>query len=62
MAVAILFGLLFATVLTLGFVPTLYGLFFRVNFKDFVYPGDEVVPPPAPTDAMGDEASTPLTD
>jgi len=33
MAVAILFGLLFATVLTLVFVPTLYGLFFRVNFS-----------------------------
>ncbi|MCG8604107.1 efflux RND transporter permease subunit, partial [bacterium] len=37
MAVAILFGLLFATVLTLGFVPTLYSIFFRVKFKNFVY-------------------------
>ena len=27
----------FATVLTLGFVPVLYRLFFRVSFKDFVY-------------------------
>ncbi len=35
MAVAILFGLLFATTLTLGFVPTLYSIFFRVNFKNF---------------------------
>ncbi|HEY5564866.1 MAG TPA: efflux RND transporter permease subunit, partial [Rhodothermia bacterium] len=34
MAVAILFGLLFATVLTLVFVPTLYGLFFRVDFRE----------------------------
>ncbi len=35
MAVAIIFGLLFATVLTLGFVPVLYALFYRVKFKDF---------------------------
>jgi len=34
MAVAILFGLLFATLLTLVFVPTLYGLFFRVDFSE----------------------------
>jgi hypothetical protein len=27
--------------LTLGFVPLLYSLFYRVSFKDFVYPGDE---------------------
>jgi multidrug efflux pump subunit AcrB len=33
MAVAILFGLIFATVLTLGFVPVLYAVFFRVSFK-----------------------------
>jgi multidrug efflux pump subunit AcrB len=37
MAVAIIFGLLFATVLTLGFVPVLYSLFFRVRFKNFEY-------------------------
>ena len=37
MAVAIIFGLLFATVLTLGFVPVLYSLFFRVKFKEFTY-------------------------
>jgi multidrug efflux pump subunit AcrB len=37
MAVAILFGLLFATVLTLGFVPILYRLFFRVSYRDFEY-------------------------
>ena len=37
MAVAIIFGLMFATVLTLGFVPVLYSLFFRVKFKDFQY-------------------------
>ncbi|ABA90236.1 efflux pump, RND family, inner membrane protein [Syntrophotalea carbinolica DSM 2380] len=34
MAIAIIFGLLFATVLTLGVVPLLYSLFFRVSFKD----------------------------
>lgn len=33
MAVAILFGLLFATVLTLGVVPLLYSLFFRVSYR-----------------------------
>ncbi len=37
MAVAILFGLLFATILTLGFVPLMYRLLFRVNFKNFKY-------------------------
>jgi multidrug efflux pump len=37
MAVAIMFGLLFATVLTLVFVPVLYSLFFKVRFKEFEY-------------------------
>jgi len=37
MAVSILFGLLFATVLTLGLVPALYALLFRVGFSDFTY-------------------------
>ena len=37
MAIAIMFGLLFATVLTLGVVPILYTIFFRVNFKEFQY-------------------------
>lgn len=37
MAVAIMFGLLFATVLTLGLVPVLYSLFFRVSYKNFSY-------------------------
>ncbi len=37
MAVAIMFGLVFATVLTLGIVPVLYSLFFRVDFRDFSY-------------------------
>ena len=31
---AIMFGLLFATGLTLGVVPILYSLFFRVSFKE----------------------------
>ncbi|HQV31638.1 MAG TPA: efflux RND transporter permease subunit, partial [Calditrichia bacterium] len=35
MAAAILSGLIFATLLTLGFVPVLYSLFFRVSFKDY---------------------------
>ncbi len=37
MAIAIIFGLLFATLLTLGVVPALYALFFRVNFARFRY-------------------------
>ena len=35
MAVSIMFGLLFATLLTLGFVPVLYSIFYRVGFRDF---------------------------
>jgi multidrug efflux pump subunit AcrB len=37
MSVAIMSGLLFATVLTLVFVPVLYSLFFKVRYKDFEY-------------------------
>ncbi len=33
MAITIIFGLAFATALTLGVVPLLYTIFFRVNFK-----------------------------
>ncbi|MBW2161417.1 MAG: efflux RND transporter permease subunit, partial [Deltaproteobacteria bacterium] len=38
LAVAIMFGLAFSTMLTLGFVPLMYSLFYRVSFKDFAYP------------------------
>ena len=37
MAITIIFGLMFSTALTLGLVPILYSLFFRVRFKDFRY-------------------------
>ena len=37
MALAIMFGLLFSTVLTLGVVPVLYSLLFRVNYRGFTY-------------------------
>jgi multidrug efflux pump subunit AcrB len=37
MAVAIIFGLMFATALTLGVVPVLYSLLFNVSFKQFSY-------------------------
>lgn len=37
MAVAIMFGLMFSTMLTLGFVPVAYSLLFRVSFKEFRY-------------------------
>ena len=33
MAIAIIFGLLFTRLLTLGVVPVLYTLFFRVRFE-----------------------------
>ena len=33
MAIAIIFGLAFATALTLGVVPILYSLLFRVSFR-----------------------------
>jgi multidrug efflux pump subunit AcrB len=37
MAISIIFGLGFATVLTLGLVPVLYSLLFRVRFEGFSY-------------------------
>ncbi len=37
MAIAIIFGLAFATILTLGVVPVLYSFFFQVSFKEFRY-------------------------
>jgi multidrug efflux pump subunit AcrB len=40
LAVAIIFGLGFATLLTLGLVPVLYAIFFRIKFKDFVFSGE----------------------
>ncbi len=36
MAIATILGLIFATLLTLGVVPVLYSLFFRVSFKELV--------------------------
>ena len=35
MAIAIIFGLAFATALTLGLVPILYSVLYRVSFKDY---------------------------
>lgn len=35
MAISIIFGLLFATLLTLGLVPLLYSLFYKASFKEF---------------------------
>ena len=59
MAVAILFGLLFATALTLGFVPALYSLLYRVRYSGFTYPGDLTPAPavvkPAPPESGLDE-------
>ncbi len=36
-AVALIFGLIVATILTLGVIPVLYSLFFKVSFKDYKY-------------------------
>ncbi len=35
MAVALLFGLIFATMLTLGVIPALYSILFKTDFKDY---------------------------
>ncbi len=35
MAITITFGLLFSAVLTLGLVPVLYSLLFRVDFRKY---------------------------
>ncbi len=37
LTLAIIFGLFFATLITLLFVPVLYRLFFKVPFKDYVF-------------------------
>ncbi|MFQ5352458.1 MAG: efflux RND transporter permease subunit, partial [Candidatus Binatia bacterium] len=37
MAISIIFGLIFATALTLGVVPVLYSVLFRVSFENFRY-------------------------
>ncbi|MFC2084446.1 efflux RND transporter permease subunit [Bacteroidota bacterium] len=37
MAIAIMVGLLFATLLTLGVIPVLYSSFFKVKYKGFIY-------------------------
>jgi multidrug efflux pump subunit AcrB len=37
MAIAIIFGLLFSTMLTLGVVPVLYSIFHKVKFKGFKF-------------------------
>jgi multidrug efflux pump len=37
MAIAIIFGLTFSTVLTLGVIPALYSMLFRISFRGFRY-------------------------
>ena len=37
MAVSLIFGLIFATILTLGVIPVLYAIFFKVKYKDYEY-------------------------
>jgi multidrug efflux pump subunit AcrB len=38
MAITIIFGLLFATVITLLFVPVLYKSFFRIKYRNYEFP------------------------
>jgi len=40
MAIAIMCGLAFATILTLGIVPVLYSLFYKVNYKGYDFEKD----------------------
>ena len=47
MAISIIFGLIFATALTLGVVPVLYSLLFRVDFSDLRPGGLPGTPAPA---------------
>lgn len=37
MAVSLIFGLIFATILTLGVIPVLYTIFFKVSYKEYEY-------------------------
>ncbi|AFU70388.1 cation/multidrug efflux pump, AcrB family [Psychroflexus torquis ATCC 700755] len=37
MAISIMIGLLFGTVITLVFIPTLYSILFKVNYKDYTF-------------------------
>ena len=37
MAVSIMIGLLFGTVITLLFIPSLYSILFKVNYKDYKF-------------------------
>jgi len=37
MAVSLIFGLIFATILTLGVIPVLYAIFFKVEYKGYRY-------------------------
>ncbi len=37
MAVSLIFGLVFATLLTLGVIPALFSIFFKINFKKYDY-------------------------
>ena len=48
MAVALLFGLVGSTLLTLGLVPVLYGIFYRVDFNDVQPPPSGMTPTESP--------------
>lgn len=58
MAITIIFGLLFATGLTLGVIPVLYALLFRVSFKGYRYEDNS----PQETQKRADVSSAPFTE
>ena len=41
MAISIMIGLLFGTVITLIFIPALYSLLYRVNYENYAYEAPE---------------------
>lgn len=43
MAVSLIFGLIFATLLTLGIIPVLYAIFFKVDYKKYEYEETKII-------------------
>lgn len=46
-AIAMIFGLAFSTVLTLGVVPAIYAILYRVSYRGYRYYGGRLAPPAA---------------
>ncbi len=52
MAVALIFGLVFATILTLGVIPVLYAIFFKVHYKNYSYSSEKSCRKTKPTTVL----------